>query len=127
MNNNVYMNEYMKARWERRRKQAVEYLGGKCVKCGSEDELEFDHIDPSTKTYTVASASSRNEVVFWAEVDKCQLLCKPHHVEKTTLENGVEHGGGVSGKKNCKCQPCKNRKNEYMRTWKKTKRLAGVS
>jgi hypothetical protein len=25
----------------------------------------------------------------------------------------VEHGGGLSGKKNCKCVPCRARKAEY--------------
>lgn len=80
---NKSMNNYMKNRWEARRQSAIAYLGGKCVQCGKTDELEFDHIDPSTKVMTIARASSRNEEFFWKEVDKCQLLCKTHYIDKT--------------------------------------------
>jgi 5-methylcytosine-specific restriction endonuclease McrA len=80
---NNKMNEYMKRRWETRRKVAIGYLGGQCVSCGETEDLEFDHIDPSTKLMAIARASSRSEDFFWAEVDKCQLLCNPCHLEKT--------------------------------------------
>jgi hypothetical protein len=80
---NSKMNEYMKARWEKRRASAVEYLGGVCAVCGIDEGLDFDHIDPTTKIMSIARASSRSEKFFWEEVNKCQLLCKPHHVEKT--------------------------------------------
>lgn len=79
----AYMNEYMKKRWERRRVAAVDYLGGECARCGELEELDFDHIDPLTKIMSIARASSRSEKFFWEEVDKCQLLCKPCHLEKT--------------------------------------------
>lgn len=82
-NYNVEMNNYMKRRWEKRRKSAVEYLGGECVVCGSTEDLDFDHKDPSTKICSIARASSFSEKRFWEEVDKCQLLCKTHHKEKT--------------------------------------------
>lgn len=77
------MNEYMKKRWERRRAEAVDYLGGECARCGDSEELDFDHIDPLTKIMSIARASSRSETFFWEEVEKCQLLCKPCHLEKT--------------------------------------------
>ncbi|QZE11288.1 HNH endonuclease [Streptomyces phage Forrest] len=80
---NASMNAYMKARWERRRALAVEKLGGMCARCGSLESLDFDHIDPQTKTMTIARASSRSESFFWEEVSKCQLLCKPCHIDKT--------------------------------------------
>lgn len=48
------MNEYMKRRWKERRISAVIQLGGCCVRCGTTESLEFDHIDPSTKTATIA-------------------------------------------------------------------------
>lgn len=79
----TYMNEYMKNRWEKRRIKAVIYLGGKCVRCGELEDLDFDHIIPVTKIMTIARASARSEIFFWAEVDKCQLLCKPCHLIKT--------------------------------------------
>lgn len=79
---NDYLNAYMKKRWENRRTTAIAYLGGKCLECGTTEDLEFDHIDPSTKVCSVAKASSFSEQRFWAEVDKCQLLCHTHHREK---------------------------------------------
>lgn len=121
-NYNESMNAYMKARWEVRRRQAVDKLGGKCVRCGTTKELEFDHIKPETKKMTIARASSMNEKFFWEEVAKCQLLCKTHHVEKTAKEIGaVGHGEGKTGKRGCKCIPCKTRKSEYMRDYRKDK------
>ena|SRR6478735_5249227 len=83
---NAYLNQYMKDRWTKRRALAVEKLGGECIECGETESLEFDHIDPSTKIMTVARASSRSEEFFWAEVSKCQLLCKPHHKIKTAQD-----------------------------------------
>lgn len=113
------MNSYMKNRWEERRAKAIEKLGGKCVKCGTSSNLEFDHILPETKKMTIARASSMNEKFFWEEVAKCQLLCKSHHIEKTAKEIGaVGHGEGKTGKRGCKCAPCKERKAEYMRAYR---------
>ncbi len=39
--------------------------------------------------------------------------------------NAVEHGGGLSGKKNCPCTPCKDRKAAYMQTYKRPSRKPG--
>ena len=90
-NYNESMNTYMKDRWTKRRAAAVEYLGGECISCGTNKLLEFDHIDPSTKVMTVARASSRRDEVFWAEVDKCQLLCTPCHLEKSAADLRKKH------------------------------------
>lgn len=123
---NAYLNDYMKDRWKKRRAKAVEYLGGVCVKCGSSEELEFDHIDPETKSFTIAAGSSFSEERFWPEVDKCQLLCKDHHIEKSSRESSVGHGEGLTGKKNCFCDLCRPKKNEYVRNWKRKKRSGSV-
>lgn len=82
-----YLNTYMKKRWNKRRQLAITFLGGICVVCGADKNLEFDHIDPSTKVMTVARASSRSEDFFWNEVKKCQLLCNRCHKEKTRSDN----------------------------------------
>jgi hypothetical protein len=61
--------------------------------------------------------------VLLAELAKCQLLCPPHHLEKSMRQGAfgaVGHGGGASGKKNCPCVPCKARKAAYMKVYKKT-------
>jgi 5-methylcytosine-specific restriction endonuclease McrA len=72
----------MKKRWEKRRRLAINYLGGECVVCGTDLNLEFDHINPETKICSIARASSFSEERFWNEVDKCQLLCHEHHIKK---------------------------------------------
>ena len=71
-----------------RRQYLEEYLGGKCVRCGTTERLEFDHIKPENKSYTIAcniTSFSLEELIL--EVDKCQLLCRPCHIEKSR-ENG---------------------------------------
>jgi hypothetical protein len=80
------MRGYIKARRQYRRAQLIEMLGGRCVRCGSTDELEFDHIDPATKAFAVGSDMSRAWERLVEEALKCQLLCRPCHVTK-----GREH------------------------------------
>jgi hypothetical protein len=111
---NDYQRVYQLARYHRRKAAAIEFLGGKCFQCGSTEGLEIDHIDPALKTFTISKLWSVSKALFYAELRKCQLLCKPHHIEKTRQEQSVEHGGGASGKKNCPCKLCKAKKAEYM-------------
>lgn len=113
------MREYNLRRYHDRRTRALILLGGKCTQCGSEDGLEIDHRDPATKEVEV-SKYSVSEEKFWHEVlTKCHLLCRPCHRLKSAKARSVEHGGGVSGRRNCPCAPCRARKNEYMKNWKK--------
>lgn len=86
--------------------------------------MQFDHRDRGEKEFEISRAfRSMARGRLMAELEKCQLLCKPCHDAKTSQEIGVEHGGGLSGKKNCPCDPCKARKNEYMREWKRKRKL----
>lgn len=74
---------------ERRREllnEAKEKLGGKCVWCGTTENLEFDHIDDSIKEHNVGNAVRNTRDVFWKEVEKCQLLCVNCHNKKTTAQ-----------------------------------------
>jgi hypothetical protein len=109
---NAYMRVYMTARYHRRRAMAIALLGGKCVECGTTENLELDHIDPASKTFNVGSRTV-SEARYLEELKLCQLLCTHHHKIKTATGNSVEHGGGLSGKKNCKCDPCKEVKRLY--------------
>jgi hypothetical protein len=111
---NAYMRTYLLARYYQRRSEAIETLGGRCSVCGSTEELEIDHIDPSLKSFDISKLWSVSKKRFLAELEKCQALCKLHHIEKTRREQSVDHGGGVSGKKNCKCPPCRDKKAAYM-------------
>lgn len=121
---NAYMATYMLERYHRRRAKAVELLGGKCVRCGATEELEFDHIERGLKSGEVAKWFTQGEAKLKAELVKCQLLCRPCHIEKTRSEMTVGHGGGVSGIAGCKCELCKLKYNEYMRNWKRERRKA---
>lgn len=86
---NSYMNNYMKNRWENRRRRAIEFLGAKCNICGNTFNLEFDHLDPESKYKTIAKLSSASEKIFLEELAKCQLLCSSCHLNKTLAERNI--------------------------------------
>ena len=108
-----------RARW-------IKYLGGVCVKCGATENLEFDHIDPATKSFDIGKNWSRSEKVIIAELAKCQLLCNSCHNKKSGDALAVPHGGGKCGKRGCKCTPCRLRKNEYLKLLKRERRARGL-
>ena len=115
---NAYMREYMLRRYRRRREQGFSIIGRKCVDCGSTENLEFDHVDRGQKTHDVAKIFSYRNEVFLTEVRKCVPRCHACHKARTSEQMSVEHGGGVSGRRACPCQLCKEKKREYMRAWK---------
>ncbi len=51
--NREYTNKCKRGYNKKKKAICVEYLGGKCVKCGSTERLEFDHIDRTTKKYNI--------------------------------------------------------------------------
>jgi hypothetical protein len=77
-------------RYRNRQKQkAVEYLGGRCVKCGynkSLAALDFHHIDPLTKEWKPTRLMSYRWEIVKQELDKCELICANCHRE---LHEGV--------------------------------------
>ena len=77
--------ERVKERKNKHRQECLNRLGGKCLVCGTTSNLEFDHIDPNTKKFQITAGLSYKLEVLFEEVDKCQLLCKKHHIEKTKL------------------------------------------
>ena len=80
-------------RWRAaRREKVLDYLGGKCQNCGGTEDLEVDHIDPSTKDPSLKRKGEHDTRGFrytrtWSwiveELKKCQLLCLKCHQEKT--------------------------------------------
>lgn len=70
--------------WRKRVKiKLVEYKGGECSKCGykkSLKALEFHHLDPSEKDFTISGKSWSFERLK-KEVDKCILVCSNCHIE----------------------------------------------
>ncbi len=77
---------YMAAYRADRRAWALAELGGKCVRCGTTENLHYDHIDPTTKIKPVTAMLQASREKFEAEVRKCQLLCFQHHKEKSAVE-----------------------------------------
>lgn len=114
---NAYMNDYMKNRYKRRRIEAVEKLGGKCTSCGSFESLEFDHIDPAGKDFTMAKAASFSETRWQKELEKCQLLCTDCH----KLKHSVDNPCGTPQKywNGCKCQACKAAYSKHHKKYRK--------
>ena len=117
------MRLYMAARHKRQRAKAIDFLGGVCVDCGSTDQLEFDHVDPAAKEFTISSKFTRGWARLVDELAKCELRCAPCHRKRSAAQKSVEHGGGVTGKKNCRCQLCGPLKQKYMKDRYKPRRL----
>jgi 5-methylcytosine-specific restriction endonuclease McrA len=99
--------------WAQQRR--VDWLqeNGPCVKCGSNIELEVDHIDASQKVahrVWTWSKERRDE-----ELNKCQVLCLECHKAKTKADRPpVQHGTDHKYNLGCRCDGCrafKSRKN----------------
>lgn len=64
------------------KRKAIEYKGGKCVKCGYDKyygALEFHHLDPTKKEKGLTAITSFDKVK--KELDKCILVCANCHRE----------------------------------------------
>ena len=105
--------EYDLARYHSRREKFVALLGGKCSDCDCSVDLEFDHVDPKTKLFNIGAIILHGDGKVLAELAKCVLRCKPCHKLKSDAEQSVNHGGGLTGVKNCRCELCGSLKNEY--------------
>lgn len=128
MSNSEYMKEYMLRRYHKRMEDAKNKLGNKCAKCGAANELEIDHIDPTQKTFTLGGKGwNIKKELFDKEVDKCQLLCKDCHNDKTIKETGKKHAKGYHGTlssyRYCKCDLCRKVKSDHSRV-KRLERIA---
>jgi hypothetical protein len=86
-----YQREW-KARRVRELKGAWMAANGPCVDCGSWDQLELDHVDPSTKvSHRIWSWSDEHRA---AELEKCAPRCRVCHARKSATECafGVDNG-----------------------------------
>jgi len=79
-----YHSAYNLKRYHEKRKIYIDHLGGKCAVCGSSDQLQFDHIDSKTKSFSIGEKLTYTKEVVLEELKKCQLLCKPCHITKTS-------------------------------------------
>lgn len=110
---------YFKNRIRKRRKYLENLLGGKCQDCGSTDNLQFDHIDPASKSFRISEHISKPLEELQREIDKCQLLCRNCHLKKTKdnweyLHPPSQHGTiGHYKRFKCRCDACKNAMSDY--------------
>lgn len=82
-------------KYHKRKKWAIKYLGGKCIECNSTKELNFDHINPDTKSYTITSMLSYSNEKIMKELKKCQLLCLDCHKNKNRVEGSYSKNNPV--------------------------------
>ena len=95
----------------KRRKEAVEYLGGKCVDCDKTEDLHFHHT--KNKYFNIGSMWSWARDALYREIDKCVLLCKLCH--KNIHRSKAEHGTYARYKTGCKCKECNLANRDYTR------------
>jgi len=117
--------QYQQAYRAKQRQVYIDLLGGVCSQCDETDGLEFDHVDRNTKKFTI-SGFNRSKAEILQELEKCQLLCKSHHGEKTRLEESQHktgkrltpqtHGTLTEYMKyKCRCEECRAQYSEYKR------------
>jgi hypothetical protein len=69
-----------------------------CTDCGvvpaHPSMLDLDHLDPATKLDNVSDLISQDYgwEVIWAEVSKCETVCKSCHTERTRARKAAEAG-----------------------------------
>lgn len=119
--------EYRKAYYEERITWYKNYLGGKCVKCGSIENLQFDHRFPKDKSFTITAKYDAKWEIMKPELDKCQLLCLGCHIVKGQTQGDVKaavtHGSlGMYSHCKCRCLLCKDAWNKHSAEYRRNKR-----
>lgn len=74
----------VKDRRQKLKQMSVEYLGGKCIKCGYNNcvwALDFHHKNPKEKDFTIGKYTTIGWEKLKLELDKCDLLCANCHRE----------------------------------------------
>lgn len=97
--------------WAARRR--AEFMAGKCcLHCGSEDNLELHHRDPTQKESHRIWTWAKKRII--EEMEKCDILCEDCHTEAHAPKHGV--GTTLYKREGCRCGPCKAEKAaEYQR------------
>lgn len=93
------------------KQKAVDYLGGKCIDCGYNkclQALEFDHVDPSQKEFTISGKHCFSWGKIKIELDKCVLRCANCHRERHANERQIlkDYEFQVSSNITVNCKEC---------------------
>lgn len=75
----------------RLRELAIALLGGQCIECDEDEHilLHFHHIDPSTKTASIACIIRTHPAMLFDELAKCVLLCEKCHKKVHKVKNFI--------------------------------------
>ena len=117
---------YNKAYYEDFKVLCFAIIGTACAECGSINDLQIDHVDWRTKSFTITSKLGPK---WWPavveELKKCQPLCRLCHKKKTakdhaeifTKERDSLHGTlSQYWRYRCRCEPCRNAYRQYRST-----------
>lgn len=115
---------YDNARYQVRREEILNLLGGVCIDCCTDDDLQIDHVDASAKTFDISRRWTAPWEVLLVELAKCVLRCGGCHRKKT--QRRAEHAGGrnkialpqhgthvMYSRERCRCGACKAWKRRY--------------
>jgi hypothetical protein len=83
----------IRQRCRMKRYQAVEYLGGHCVDCGFDKDLNgltFDHLPERGEPDRAALHLTGSWARIKAELDKCELVCGTCHLIRTAQRRGEQ-------------------------------------
>lgn len=107
-------------------KRRAEFFDGKKCKCGAEENLQLDHINPSEKiSHRVWSWNKEKRDI---ELSKCQALCEKCHKEKTREQATVKiHGLTMYRKHSCRCEICCESLRTYWRDYREQKKYSLVA
>jgi hypothetical protein len=90
-----YHREYSREYYHKCKKELICQLGGKCVKCGELENLQFDHINPDDKSFDIGKLLNYSKERVKEELIKCQLLCKRCHDKKSLNEGSFKKNKGL--------------------------------
>lgn len=122
---NLYQRGYQLERYHSRRQEAFQFLGGKCVVCGTKEGLEIDHKVAAQKEIQLSKLWSIAKDRYLKELEKCQLLCTEHHKIKTKIcgdntsggHNRIDNYGHgtwhMYTKDKCRCDICRQWRRDY--------------
>jgi hypothetical protein len=119
--------EYQRVYLAKKRQNAIDYLGGRCVVCGTKSNLQFDHINSHEKTFSISRILSYKWDFLIKELRKCQILCAQHHLEKSkqTLDGNRtadRHGWKGYNHLGCRCEICRLANTEKSRKFRKKRK-----
>lgn len=116
----------MATRRKKHREKCINFLGNKCSECGTNENLEIDHIDRKNKLFQL---SGKGLDFCWdkimIELHKCQLFCHECHLNKSYAVGDLkkaQHGSYRKYISGCRCNLCKTVPRDSARRYRKKRK-----